>query len=152
MEDFNLLAADGIVVCCCCCCPCLILQFIVFVLLRLPKKLVKKSRRLVRKRCKKKNKKKNEKKIMVIENDRFSEEKDGIPRIASNSYNDCGWVMQEVEKVLTEFSQQGEFAFGSFWGQRDDSRRLQPDLERMEFTEVVQYCNLVEMIKSFEHT
>ncbi|RZC70329.1 hypothetical protein C5167_033458 [Papaver somniferum] len=92
MEDFNLLAADGIV-------------FIVFVLLRLPKKLVKKSRRLVRKRCKKKNKKKNEKKIM------------------------------EVEKVLTEFSQQGEFAFGSFWGQRDDSRRLQPDLERMEFTE-----------------
>ncbi|XP_026410791.1 uncharacterized protein LOC113306017 [Papaver somniferum] len=143
MEDLNLLAADGIVICFCC--PCLILQFIVFVLLRLPKKLVKKSKRLVRKRLrKKKNKKKNEKKIMVIENDRFSDEKDRIPRIASNSYNDCGWVMQEVEKALTEFSQQGEFAFGSFWGRRDDSRRLQPDLERMEFAEVVQYCNLRE--------
>ncbi|KAI3932912.1 hypothetical protein MKW92_026178 [Papaver armeniacum] len=140
MEDLNLLAADGI--------------FIVFVLLRLPKKLVKKSKRLVRKRLRKKyNKKKDEKKkVMVIENDRFSGEKNRIPRIASNSYNDCGWVMQEVDKALTEFSRQGEFAFGSFWGLRDDSRRLQADLGRMEFAEVVQYCNLVEMIKSFEHT
>ncbi|KAI3985582.1 hypothetical protein MKX01_033865 [Papaver californicum] len=140
MEDLNLLAADGI--------------FIVFVLLRLPKKLVKKSKSLVRKRLSKKNnsKKKDEKKIVAIENDRFSGEKNRITRISSNNYNDCGWVMQEVEKALTEFSLQGEFAFGSFLGRREDSRRLHPDLDRMTFAEVVQYCNLVEMIKSFEYT
>ncbi|KAI3991786.1 hypothetical protein MKX01_038184 [Papaver californicum] len=140
MEDLNLLAADGI--------------FIIFVLLRLPKKLVKKSKRLVRKRLRKKNnsKKKDEKKIVAIENDQFSGEKNSIPRISSKNYNDCGWVMQEVEKVLTGFSQQGEFAFGSFWGRREDSTRLHPHLDKMEFAEVVQYYNLVEMIKSIEYT
>ncbi|MCD7470576.1 hypothetical protein HAX54_010545 [Datura stramonium] len=28
--------------------------------------------------------------------------------------------MEEVEKVLEEFSQKGEFAFGSFWGVDED--------------------------------
>lgn len=52
--------------------------------------------------------------------------------------------MQEVEKALEEFSQRGEFAFGSFWG-RDNSRspsapqEFDQSVVQFEVVEVVSY-------------
>lgn len=45
---------------------------------------------------------------------------DGFP------FSECsfGYCMDEVERVLEEFSQKGEFAFGSFWGGDDVSKSV----------------------------
>jgi len=47
-EDMNMLAADCVVICCCC--QCLILQIVIFVLFKLPYKLVRKTREYARKK------------------------------------------------------------------------------------------------------
>ncbi|OVA07642.1 hypothetical protein BVC80_7393g2 [Macleaya cordata] len=149
MEDLNLLAADGVVVCCCC--PCLILQIVLFVLLKLPFKLVKKSKRLVHKRLHRKKKKKRDEKVKGIEKDEYIGDCKRIQGIPSNNYHDSRWVMVEVEEVLEEFSQQGEFAFGSFWGRGESRRKLPPDLDKVEFDDIVHY-HLAQVIKSFHHS
>ncbi|CAN4124716.1 unnamed protein product [Withania somnifera] len=110
MEDKNIFAADCIVICCCC--QCLILQIIILFLLNLPRKLLKKTKECIEKlRYVRRNRK-----IMEMENNRHEDEilKDhgGSLRVQLESL--C--CMEEVEKVLEEFSQKGEFAFGSFWG------------------------------------
>lgn len=50
--------------------------------------------------------------------------------------------MQEVERVLEEFSQRGEFAFGSFWG-RDNSRSSST---QQEFDQGVVQFEVVEVV------
>ncbi|PPS09574.1 hypothetical protein GOBAR_AA11066 [Gossypium barbadense] len=91
MEECNMLAADCIVICCCS--QCLILQFIIFVFLKFPAKLVKKTKQYAKKK-------------LIGQRRKEGKMKDGL-------FQD---EVQEAEKVLEELSRRGEFAFGSFWG------------------------------------
>lgn len=67
-----------------------------------------------------------------------------------SNYHDCrSLVLMEVEKVLEDLSQNGEFAFGSFWG-REESSSLSPDIAEQEFDNIV-HCQLIEIINSFKN-
>ncbi|KAG8639055.1 hypothetical protein MANES_14G095101v8 [Manihot esculenta] len=48
MEDCNILAADCVVISCCC--QCLILKIIIFILLKLPYKIIRKTREYTKKK------------------------------------------------------------------------------------------------------
>ncbi|KAG5240323.1 transmembrane [Salix suchowensis] len=104
MEDLNMLAADCVVISCCC--QCLVLQSIIFVLLELPRKAIQKTKAYAKKKLW------HRKKEKMLESfrsrDSFDKFLEGSIRIQS--------CIEEVEEVLEEFSQKGEFAFGSFWG------------------------------------
>ncbi|EOA24856.1 hypothetical protein CARUB_v10018146mg [Capsella rubella] len=117
MEDLNTFAADCVVVSCCC--NCLVLQIAVFIFLGLPQKLVKNTRKCyakwgINRRIKRMG--------LCCECSR------------ENTDIDSGWMkesittmsmvemeglrcIEEVEQALQEFSKNGEFLFGSFWGQ-----------------------------------
>ncbi|XP_059317034.1 uncharacterized protein LOC132067744 [Lycium ferocissimum] len=109
MEDKNIFAADCIVICCCC--QCLILQIIILFLLNLPCKLLKKTKECIKKL---KDRRRNKKTMKIVNRyeDEILKDHEGSLRVQLESL--C--CMEEVEKVLEEFSQKGEFAFGSFWG------------------------------------
>ncbi|XP_061354084.1 uncharacterized protein LOC133298762 [Gastrolobium bilobum] len=123
MEDLNILAADCVVVSCCC--QCLMLQILVFVLLKLPCKLVRKIREYAKKKLP--QTKRNDK----VTQREIGSYKDVFVRIHEQSFrtqaemalkddagHNCGCCMDEVEKVMQEFYKKGEFAFGSFWGRK----------------------------------
>ncbi|XP_042499665.1 uncharacterized protein LOC122077830 [Macadamia integrifolia] len=142
MEDSNMLAADCVVISCCC--PCLILQIIFFLLLRLPYKLVLMSKRFA---VKKLSKRKKEEKAMGrdgvscisemgrIQRDLLTVQARGIP---FNSDQSCERTLLEIEKVLGDLCQQGEFAFGSFWG-RMELRTSPSNIIEEEFENAVHY-------------
>ncbi|TKY58522.1 hypothetical protein E2542_SST15585 [Spatholobus suberectus] len=123
MEDWNMLGADCVVISCCC--QCLMLQILIFVLLKLPWKFVKKTREYAKKKLR--QRKGNDREM-----DReMCSYKDVLVRIHEQSIriqaemqltddegHKCGGCMDEVEKVMEEFYQKGEFAFGSFWGRK----------------------------------
>lgn len=145
-EDWNALAADCIVISSCC--QCLILQIIVFVLVRLPYKLIRKTKELARRRLGKRRKSRSRKKGLVepLRGGWNEEPKrmdlDGL----SIEFDDGDGCMKEVEKALGELVDRGEFAFGSFWGRgncRQDVGRS-PDRE-FNFTNVVQF-HLIEIL------
>ncbi|KAJ6768578.1 F24J5.7 [Salix koriyanagi] len=115
MEDLNMLAADCVVISCCC--QCLILQSIIFVLLELPRKAIQKTKAYAKKKLW------HRKKEKMLESfrsrDSFDKFLEGSIRIQVDGFHgvrDCESCIEEVEEVLEEFSQKGEFAFGSFWG------------------------------------
>ncbi|XP_031122273.1 uncharacterized protein LOC116025249 [Ipomoea triloba] len=130
MEDRNALAADCIVISCCC--QCLILQLIIFILLRLPSRMIRKTKRYVKRRLRSR---KRAEKVVQIEvcgyGDGSSRRCGGSParvlQVGDDGFpfSDCsfGCCMDEVDRVLEEFSQKGEFGFGSFWG-GDVSKRV----------------------------
>ncbi|KAL2519175.1 hypothetical protein Adt_15422 [Abeliophyllum distichum] len=145
MEDPNMLAADCIVITCCC--QCMILQILVFVLLKLPYKLVRKTKEYAKRF---RNRKRREK-IMQIEMSRYGEDSFRSHgnsfrfQIETLGFNCC---MDEIEKVLEDISNRGEFAFGSFWG-GEISRRLSSSClyeEELDY-DVVQ-CHLIEIFGS----
>ncbi|XP_028776379.1 uncharacterized protein LOC114733143 [Neltuma alba] len=117
MEDLNTIAADCVVICCCC--QCLILQVLVFALLGLPAKLAKRTREFVKRKL---NRGRRSGEIVKIEEEEHcvrvgagresgfgdDEEDEGRQR--------CGKCIEEVEKVMMELYEKGEFGFGSFWG------------------------------------
>ncbi|KAK7360738.1 hypothetical protein VNO77_02747 [Canavalia gladiata] len=111
MEDWNTLGADCVVISCCC--QCLMLQILVFVLLKLPWKLVRKTREYAKKKLRQRK--------MLREMGSYE---DVVARIEAemavidDAGNHSGCCMDEVEKVMEEFYQKGEFAFGSFWGKK----------------------------------
>ena len=76
----------------------------------------------------------------------FREILGGPDRIQVGGFPEDGshGCMEEVERVLEEYSQRGQFAFGSFWG------RGESDQEEFE-TNVVHY-HLIEVIGSFSHS
>ncbi|KAI3467164.1 hypothetical protein Pfo_023827 [Paulownia fortunei] len=126
MDDRSMLAADCIVICCCC--QCMILQILIFILLKLPHKLLKKTKEYAKKfRARKKGTK-----IVQIEMTRYE---DDSFRSLGNSFRidikdfclveslQFGCCMDEIESVLEDFSSRGEFAFGSFWGGEASSSR-----------------------------
>ncbi|XP_043717755.1 uncharacterized protein LOC122665671 [Telopea speciosissima] len=159
MEDSNMLAAECIVISCCC--PCLILQIIVFLLLRLPYKLLVMSKRFALKTL---GKRKKGEKATMGSRDRFSyiSEMVRIQRdlltiqargIPFNSDQSCECTLSEIEKVLGDLCRQGEFAFGSFWG-RDEETRNSPsnivqDHEESENVVNYQVIEVISSIKTF---
>ncbi|KAM3328281.1 hypothetical protein P3S68_032973 [Capsicum galapagoense] len=111
MKDKNIFAAYCIVLCCCC--QCLILQIIILFLFNLPYRVLKKTKECIKKlRHRRRNKKTMEMEINRHDEDEILKDHGGSLRVQLESL--C--CMEEVEKVLEEFSQKGEFAFGSFWG------------------------------------
>ena len=152
-----MLAADCVVISCCC--QCLILQIIVFILLKLPCKLIHKTREYAKKKLQ--QRKKNEK---IIEREIIGQYKDGfvemhgegsfriqVDRLSIDGEHGCGTCLEEVEKVLEELSQKGEFAFGSFWG-RNGSGSLSTCVAKHEFdTSMVRY-QIIEMVGSFSYS
>ncbi|CAK7326478.1 unnamed protein product [Dovyalis caffra] len=154
MEDRNMVAADCVVISCCC--QCLMLQLIVFLLLKLPPKLIQKTKAYAKKKL---WHRKKEKKILESVKgrvqDRFVEFQESSVRIQVDDFHgdhDCGNCMEEVEKVLEEFSQKGEFAFGSFWGRAGSGTSQTCTAAVHEFDLSVVKFELVEIIStSFRH-
>lgn len=152
MEDWNTLAADCVVISCCC--QCLILQIIIFFLLKLPCKLIRKTREYAKKKLR--QRRKNEK---TIENEVNHGKHDfvgmngGSFRIQVDGFlvdGDYG-CMPEVEKVLEEFSQKGEFSFGSFWG-RNRSGTISTCGAKHEFDNSIVQFQKIEMVGSFSYS
>ncbi|KAF9677264.1 hypothetical protein SADUNF_Sadunf08G0089900 [Salix dunnii] len=117
MEDLNMLAADCVVISCCC--QCLILQSIIFVLLKLPRKAIQKTKAYAKKKLWHRKKEKMLESVRGRSRDSFDRFLEGSIRIQVDGFHggrDCESCIEEVEEVLEEFSQKGEFAFGSFWG------------------------------------
>ncbi|KVI05339.1 uncharacterized protein LOC112524348 [Cynara cardunculus var. scolymus] len=111
-QDWNMIAADCFVLSCCC--QCLILQILVFLLLKLPTKLFRKTKEYMKRkfgirrrvaRCA----------AAVIGRQRPQPRR----RIMVEDLRRDG-CMEEVEKVLSEMYKKGEFGFGSFWRGDDD--------------------------------
>ncbi|XP_041014200.1 uncharacterized protein LOC121257305 [Juglans microcarpa x Juglans regia] len=158
MEDPNMLAADCVVISCCC--QCLILQILIFVLLKLPYKLIRKTRDYAKKRLR--QRKKDDDKITEREIDQYYDDDsfvgmhgesfriqvDGLFRDGDHG---CGSCMEEVEKVLEEMSQKGEFAFGSFWGRKGSSGSLSTCVAKHEFDDRIVQYQIIEMIESFSY-
>ncbi|XP_047159043.1 uncharacterized protein LOC124829559 [Vigna umbellata] len=124
MEEWNMLAADCVVISCCC--QCLLLQILVFLMLKLPWKLIRKTREYAKKKLR--QRKGNDDK-MKIESACYE---DVLVRIHEQSFRiqgemtvrdgegfGCGGCMDEVEKMMEELYQKGEFGFGSFWGREE---------------------------------
>ncbi|KAG6764114.1 hypothetical protein POTOM_031572 [Populus tomentosa] len=117
MEDLNMLAADCVVISCCC--QCLILQSIIFVLLKLPHKVIQKTRAYAKKKLWHRKKEKMLESVRGRFQDSFDKFLEGSIEIQVDDFHgghDCESCIEEVEEVLEGFSQKGEFAFGSFWG------------------------------------
>ncbi|XP_057961532.1 uncharacterized protein LOC131153324 [Malania oleifera] len=146
MEDWNLIAADCVVVSCCC--QCLIIQILIFLLLRLPHKVIRKAKGYAKKLRQGKREKKTER-----ENSRYRDEISGVHEqslrfqvegLLRDECNGCGCCMEEVERVLEELSLKGEFGFGSFWG-RKESESSPTCIAKERFDhDFVQY-HLIEM-------
>ncbi|KAK1389900.1 Transmembrane [Heracleum sosnowskyi] len=117
MEDLNMIAADCIVISCCC--QCLVLQIVVFILLKLPHKLIRKTIKYVKKlRNQKKNANAITRQLSGYSIDGVIRSQSGSLRIKFEglmSEECCGNCMDEIDKALEDMSRNGEFAFGSFW-------------------------------------
>ncbi|XP_031273630.1 uncharacterized protein LOC116132095 [Pistacia vera] len=131
MEDRNMLAADCVVISCCC--QCLILQIIFFVLLKLPWKLIRKAKEYAKMKIRRTRKQEI---IIKTMKGRYEDEflqchggSELTIQVESSGLRCC---LEEVEKVLEEFSEKGEFAFGSFWG-REKSSSSSTNLAQQEF-------------------
>ncbi|KAL1189638.1 hypothetical protein V5N11_006092 [Cardamine amara subsp. amara] len=125
MEDLNSFAADCVVVSCCC--NCLVLQIAIFIFLGLPQKLVKNTRKCYTKWG-------INRRIKRMGHGCECQDKNGVDsawRKDSMSLEIEGFgCIEEVEQVLEEFSKNGEFLFGSFWGQ-----------ERLHNSSSISSCN-----------
>ncbi|TYJ05762.1 hypothetical protein E1A91_A12G186200v1 [Gossypium mustelinum] len=124
MEECNMLAADCIVICCCS--QCLILQFIIFVFLKFPAKLIKKTKQYAKKKLIGQRRKEGKMKDGLFQDEVQVELVTKSCMSMSIELRQAGFgdaqygvqccCIQEAEKVLEELSRRGEFAFGSFWG------------------------------------
>ncbi|GAA0153707.1 hypothetical protein LIER_11879 [Lithospermum erythrorhizon] len=117
MEDLNMLAADCLVVSCCC--QCLILQILIFLVLKVPHKLFRRMKEYVRKlrtrkreqaRMQRERSKDLEDSFPSLENS-FRVLFEGLATDECHSFGSC---MREVENELEELSRKGAFSFGSF--------------------------------------
>ncbi|XP_022145840.1 uncharacterized protein LOC111015201 [Momordica charantia] len=112
MEDLNALAADCIVISCCC--QCLALQIILLLLLKLPSKLVRKTREFAKRKLRQREREEKEKMVDYRGVD------SGRSRRCMRIEGDDGFglrsCMEEIEKVMEDLHEKGEFGFGSFWG------------------------------------
>ncbi|GAB4828944.1 hypothetical protein Ancab_018604 [Ancistrocladus abbreviatus] len=115
VQDCNALIADLVVISCCC--QCLILQIVVFILLKLPRKIARKIREYAEKLGYMRRGK-----VGIMGSGECRDDDDEFISVRIEIEGFCegkGQCIDEVEKVLEELSMKGEFAFGSFWG-RDE--------------------------------
>ncbi|KAL9663870.1 hypothetical protein QQ045_019263 [Rhodiola kirilowii] len=120
MEDPNALAVDCIVISCCC--QCLILQLLIFLLLKLPWKIICKTRDFAKRRLRKTGRSLGNSVAQIVENHVLVKlyslsSREGSSHGSFRRRRSGGACLEEVDKVLEELSQQGQFGFGSFWGQ-----------------------------------
>ncbi|KAK3155055.1 hypothetical protein QOZ80_2BG0198280 [Eleusine coracana subsp. coracana] len=152
----GLVAMDCLVVCCCC--PCLVLQVTVFLLVRLPRKVVIKTKRVILRRWHRRRPEPVEESTGCPASARFK-----LAELVELSYGfegafgigeGCavGWKQRCFAVVDDEdddgvwealVEQEGLFWFGSFWGrpeqeapasgdaQMDDSFRLPVAMEKV---------------------
>ncbi|CAH8358864.1 unnamed protein product [Eruca vesicaria subsp. sativa] len=111
-QDCGAFAADCVVLCCCC--ECFILQVFIFIFFKTPRRVSHKMKRFVIRRLRRK-KRRDSKTFLPSKNDDCREEK---PLPGDVSRVSC---MEDIEEVLQELSMEGEFVFGSFWRQGEDS-------------------------------
>ncbi|KAL4569296.1 hypothetical protein LXL04_024932 [Taraxacum kok-saghyz] len=122
-QDWNMVGADCLVLSCCC--QCLMLQLLVFFLLKLPTKLLKRTIRYMKRKFR--SQMRHGGKVVGVNVARCAKEVVGCrkPRDPMNgraqveSFRVEG-RMEEVEEVLEGLSRNGEFGFGSFWKGDDD--------------------------------
>ncbi|XP_024995506.1 uncharacterized protein LOC112528712 [Cynara cardunculus var. scolymus] len=121
-QDWNMIGADCIVLSCCC--QCLLLQLLVFVLLKLPAKLLKKMKLYMKRKFRKGGKMVRRKVARCAEEVVRCKKQRGSMRVRARTesflVDGFGGCMEEVEEVLEELSTKGEFGFGSFWRGDDD--------------------------------
>ncbi|KAJ0962836.1 hypothetical protein J5N97_027958 [Dioscorea zingiberensis] len=109
MEDCNLIVADCVAICSCC--PCLILQFFVFLLLRLPQKLAAKTKKYAMRKIL------SRQRIQGVEMIQRKQQlgNQGSAEMQISHIPSCS--SSEAEQVWEELIiQEGLFWFGSFWG------------------------------------
>ncbi|KAF5745316.1 hypothetical protein HS088_TW07G00900 [Tripterygium wilfordii] len=153
MEDWNTLAGDCVAISCCC--QCLILQMVIFFLLKLPYKLIRKTKDYAKKRLwHRDNENKNIELTRVSQfQDEFLEIHGGSMRIQADEIGShcCGCCIEEVERVLYELSQKGEFSFGSFWGREGSGSCSSSNVvSTKQFDISSAQFELVEIVSSLE--
>ncbi|KAH7833260.1 hypothetical protein Vadar_004568 [Vaccinium darrowii] len=113
MEDWNTIVSDCIVISCCC--QCLIVEIVIFIFLKLPYKMVQKTKRYAKKKLRQRKRGKTviEMQMDAYRGEYFFEFND--EGLGWDEFLGCGGCMEEVDKVIGELFQKGEFAFGSFW-------------------------------------
>lgn len=107
------------------------LQILVFLLLKLPWKLIRKTREYAKKKLRQRKGNDDRAKTKI----ELGSYQDVLVRIHEQSFRvegemalrdgeglSCGGCMDEVEKMMEEFYQKGEFGFGSFWGREETCR------------------------------
>ncbi|XP_048136009.1 uncharacterized protein LOC115727458 [Rhodamnia argentea] len=152
MEDWNALAADCIVVSCCC--QCLILQIVVFVLLKVPCRLFQKTKQFAKKRFRhSRRKRKSLEMTRHLREGRVVEGAGssigvGEDRVFLDVSGRGGRCMEEVEKVLEEMSQKGVFGFGSFWGGENGGSFSGCVCDHQGFDSSVVQFHLIEIVDS----
>ncbi|XP_022928895.1 uncharacterized protein LOC111435666 [Cucurbita moschata] len=114
MEDMNTLAADCIVICCCC--QCLALHILLLLLLKLPCKLVRKTRDFAKRRLRMREKEEK----MVMEDEVRGISNGSCMRSEEDGLG-LSCCMEEIERVMQDLHEKGEFGFGSFWGRKGNS-------------------------------
>lgn len=107
-----MIAADCVVISCCC--QCLVLQLVVFILLKLPYKVIRKMKQYVKKKL---GGPKRERTGYYIDGGHSGSFR--IEGFCLEEWRGCGNCMEDVEKELEDMSRKGEFAFGSFWSGED---------------------------------
>ncbi|XP_068636753.1 uncharacterized protein [Aristolochia californica] len=118
MEDLNTLAGDCVVICCCC--QCLIAQILVFVVIKLPYRLVRRSTKLVRRKFRgRNNKEKRKEQTRGDERDHIGIHIEVIEINPFDFVRSYSCPLVEAQKVADELSREGRLAFGSFWGRKE---------------------------------
>ncbi|XP_058737269.1 uncharacterized protein LOC131609566 [Vicia villosa] len=116
MEDLNMLAADCVVISCCC--QCLMLQIIVLLLRKMVRKTREYGKRIFCQRKGVQREMGSYKDVILRIHEKSFRIQEDVELIDDGVHN-CGGCMVEVEKVMEELCEKGEFGFGSFWGRKE---------------------------------
>ncbi|KAI3516791.1 hypothetical protein L1887_15830 [Cichorium endivia] len=113
-QDWHMIGADCFVLSCCC--QFLILQMLVFLLLKLPCKVYRKTKEYVKRKFG------IRRKVARCAAAVIGRQQPPPPRRAALEgfrWEELHGCMEEVEKVLEDMCKKGEFGFGSFWREDD---------------------------------
>ncbi|KAL8241924.1 hypothetical protein R6Q59_012226 [Mikania micrantha] len=113
-HEWGMIGADCLVLSCCC--QCLILQILVFVLLKLPIKVCRKVKHYMKRKFRSRRKAVLERCAEAV----MGRQPTGKVAVEGSRRDESGGCMEEVEKALGEMCAKGEFGFGSFWRGDDD--------------------------------
>ncbi|CAH2066220.1 unnamed protein product, partial [Thlaspi arvense] len=104
-QDCGVFAADCVILCCCC--ECFMLQFFIFVFFKIPRKVAQKMKRFVIRRLRGKKRREAKSFLPTTKEEDCREEEEHVS--GDGSRFSC---MEDIEKMLQEFSMEGEFVFG----------------------------------------